>query len=50
MSAADSDAAYLRPLVERLGAEEVHRLVDLIAADQDAREEGTGPDDEARDD
>ena len=31
MLSADSDAAYLRPLVERLDADGVHRLVDLIA-------------------
>ena len=36
----DADAAYLRPLVERLGAQEVHRLVDLIDhGDDDGEEE-----------
>lgn len=44
MSAADSDVAYLRPLVERLGAEEVHRLVDLIAGEQDVADDDAGPD------
>lgn len=29
----ESEAAYLRPIVERLGAEAVHRLVDLVAAE-----------------
>jgi hypothetical protein len=28
-----ADVAYLRPIVQRLGAAEVHRLVDLIAVE-----------------
>ena len=30
---ASADIAYLRPIVARLGPAEVHRLVDLIAAE-----------------
>lgn len=29
-----ADMAYLRPIVRRLGADEVHRLVDLIAVER----------------
>lgn len=38
-----SDRAYLRPIVRRLGAAEVHRLVDLVAVDLADEDSETDP-------
>ena len=37
-----ADVAYLRPIVRRLGAAEVHRLVELIANEPGATQD-SGP-------
>jgi hypothetical protein len=43
-----ADVAYLRPIVRRLGAEEVHRLVDLVALEAADLEGAEAPPDDRR--
>jgi len=42
-SARTADVAYLRPIVARLGAREVHRIVDVIAAELEGGESRGDP-------
>lgn len=37
-----ADMAYLRPIVKRLGGDEVHRLVDLIGLERDPPDSSNG--------